>query len=145
MRELNDVETCAWEEDIAAGSALLGKARSTALAAAAESLEHDLRLLGCSNIEDALAPGVPQTVAALTAAGIKLWVLTGDKVETAVSVGRSARLIHPGMQIIRMQHASRRAARRQIRVWLRACNVNSKTGFVGKLIRVLGGGEVAGA
>jgi hypothetical protein len=38
-----------------------------------------------------LQDGVPQSIAALVAAGIKVWVLTGDKVETAISIGHTAR------------------------------------------------------
>lgn len=35
--------------------------------------------------------GVPEAIAALSAAGIKVWVLTGDKMETAISIGHTAR------------------------------------------------------
>lgn len=47
-------------------------------------LEHDLRLLGATAIEDKLQDGVPDTIADLKRAGIKVWVLTGDKLETAI-------------------------------------------------------------
>jgi len=46
-----------------------------------------MRLLPCAFPQD----GVPEAMASLLAAGIKVWVLTGDKVETAVSIGRTAR------------------------------------------------------
>lgn len=39
----------------------------------------------------ALQDGVPQSITALVAAGMKVWVLTGDKVETAISIGHTAR------------------------------------------------------
>ena len=44
-----------------------------------EEIEKDLILLGASAIEDKLQDGVPQTIANLALAGIKIWVLTGDK------------------------------------------------------------------
>jgi phospholipid-translocating ATPase len=47
-------------------------------------LEHDLHLLGATAIEDKLQDGVPETIADLKRAGIKIWVLTGDKLETAI-------------------------------------------------------------
>jgi phospholipid-translocating ATPase len=47
-------------------------------------LEQDLRLLGATAIEDRLQDGVPGTIADLKRAGIKVWVLTGDKLETAI-------------------------------------------------------------
>ena len=61
----------------AAKTALSG--RDDALAAAAEAVEVRLQLLGCTAIEDKLQAGVPEAIANLAAAGIRLWVLTGDK------------------------------------------------------------------
>lgn len=49
-----------------------------------EKIEQDLRLLGATAIEDKLQDGVPETIADLKRAGIKVWVATGDKVETAI-------------------------------------------------------------
>lgn len=49
-------------------------------------IEHDLRLLGATAIEDKLQDGVPDTIADLKRAGIKIWVLTGDKLETAIGM-----------------------------------------------------------
>ena len=42
-------------------------------------IENDLDLVGASAIEDKLQDGVPETIAALARASIKIWVLTGDK------------------------------------------------------------------
>lgn len=44
-----------------------------------EEIEKDMSLLGATAIEDKLQDGVPQTIANLSLAGMKLWVLTGDK------------------------------------------------------------------
>lgn len=44
-----------------------------------EQVERDLRLLGCTAIEDKLQEGVPECIKTLAEAGIRLWVLTGDK------------------------------------------------------------------
>lgn len=44
-----------------------------------EEMEQNLSLLGATAIEDKLQDGVPQTIANLALAGIKIWVLTGDK------------------------------------------------------------------
>lgn len=46
---------------------------------------------GCCCCCQCLQDGVPQSIAALLAAGIKVWVLTGDKMETAISIGHTAR------------------------------------------------------
>ena len=56
-------------------------------------LEHDLELAGATAIEDKLQDGVPEAIEKLRRAGIKLWMLTGDKRETAINIGHSCRLI----------------------------------------------------
>ncbi|VDM56611.1 unnamed protein product [Angiostrongylus costaricensis] len=67
--------------------------RRQKLAELAEEIEKDLTLIGVSAIEDRLQKDVPQTVARLLSAGIRVWVLTGDKLETAVNIGNSCRLL----------------------------------------------------
>ncbi len=62
-----------------------------------ERIERDLLLIGSTAIEDRLQDGVPETIAKLAQAGIKIWVLTGDKVETAINIGRSCNLLTPEM------------------------------------------------
>ena len=58
---------------------------------AATSLEN-LHIVGVTAIEDRLQDGVPETIANLGNAGIKLWVLTGDKRETAIEIGYSTKV-----------------------------------------------------
>lgn len=67
--------------------------RDELLMETAQHLENQLTLLGATGIEDRLQEGVPDTVAALREAGIQLWVLTGDKQETAVNIAYSCRLL----------------------------------------------------
>ena len=50
-------------------------------------METGLILLGATAIEDRLQDGVPECIKSLSQAGIKIWVLTGDKIETAINVG----------------------------------------------------------
>ncbi|OQR98060.1 phospholipid-transporting ATPase [Thraustotheca clavata] len=63
-----------------------------------EELETNLELLGATAIEDKLQPGVPDTIATLAEAGIKIWVLTGDKEETAINIGYACNLLHNNMK-----------------------------------------------
>ena len=58
-----------------------------------ENIEHDLILLGATAIEDKLQEGVPETIASLREAGVRVWVLTGDKIETAINIGYSCSLL----------------------------------------------------
>ncbi|XP_066146792.1 probable phospholipid-transporting ATPase IA isoform X1 [Euwallacea fornicatus] len=67
---------------------------------ASNLIERKLRLIGATAIEDKLQEGVPETIATLLKADINIWVLTGDKQETAINIGYSCRLISQGMQII---------------------------------------------
>ncbi|CAG9326924.1 ATP8A1_3 [Blepharisma stoltei] len=58
-----------------------------------EEIEQKLNLIGATAIEDKLQDNVPSTIKALRDAGVKIWVLTGDKVETAVNIGFSCNLL----------------------------------------------------
>uniref|UniRef100_A0A0N7ZAC6 Phospholipid-transporting ATPase n=1 Tax=Scylla olivacea TaxID=85551 RepID=A0A0N7ZAC6_SCYOL len=83
--------------------------RDAKLDAIYEEIEKDLVLLGATAIEDKLQDGVPQTIANLAMAGIKIWVLTGDKQETAINIGYSCQLLTDEMVevfVIDAQNAS---------------------------------------
>uniref|UniRef100_A0A671X283 Phospholipid-transporting ATPase n=1 Tax=Sparus aurata TaxID=8175 RepID=A0A671X283_SPAAU len=71
--------------------------RDDRLAAAYEEIEQDMMLLGATAIEDKLQEGVPETIAVLSLANIKIWVLTGDKQETAVNIGYSCKMLTDDM------------------------------------------------
>uniref|UniRef100_A0A6Q2Y9C0 Phospholipid-transporting ATPase n=1 Tax=Esox lucius TaxID=8010 RepID=A0A6Q2Y9C0_ESOLU len=58
-----------------------------------------LDMIGATAIEDKLQDGVPETIAKLAKADIKIWVLTGDKKETAENIGFSCHLLDDDMQI----------------------------------------------
>ncbi|KAJ3184441.1 putative aminophospholipid-translocase [Gaertneriomyces sp. JEL0708] len=61
--------------------------------AIAETLEYDLELLGLTGVEDKLQDGVKSTLELLRNAGIRIWMLTGDKIETATCIAISSRLV----------------------------------------------------
>uniref|UniRef100_A0A6Q2Z1R4 Phospholipid-transporting ATPase n=1 Tax=Esox lucius TaxID=8010 RepID=A0A6Q2Z1R4_ESOLU len=71
--------------------------REDRLAATYEHIEQDMMLLGATAIEDKLQEGVPETIAILSLANIKIWVLTGDKQETAVNIGYSCKMLTDDM------------------------------------------------
>ena len=60
-------------------------------------IEKDLELIGSTAIEDKLQDEVPETIEFMKEAGIKVWVLTGDKIETAINIGYSAKLLDDDM------------------------------------------------
>ncbi|WFD32648.1 P-type phospholipid transporter [Malassezia sp. CBS 17886] len=104
-RELDPARYAAWAKTYeAAAAAVTG--RADALDAAAEEIEQELVLLGATAIEDKLQDGVPETIATLQEAGIRVWVLTGDRQETAVNIGYSCRLISEAMSMLVVNEAT---------------------------------------
>ncbi|KAI8943532.1 hypothetical protein NX059_001528 [Plenodomus lindquistii] len=74
--------------------------RDTAVAnVVKEYLEHDLELLGVTGVEDKLQKDVKPSLELLRNAGIKIWMLTGDKVETARCVAVSSKLVARGQYV----------------------------------------------
>jgi P-type E1-E2 ATPase len=60
-------------------------------------VEYDLELIGSTAIEDKLQDEVASTIEFMKTVGIKVWVLTGDKIETAINIGVSAKLLDSEM------------------------------------------------
>ncbi|KAL8820599.1 MAG: hypothetical protein Q9223_001217 [Gallowayella weberi] len=69
-------------------------------------VERDLELAGATAIEDKLQKGVPETIDKLRRAGIHIFMLTGDKIQTAINVGHSARMIKDYSSITVLDHDS---------------------------------------
>jgi len=78
-------------------AAVASNAREDKLDAIYEEIECDMKLVGVTAIEDKLQDGVPEAIANLQTAGIKIWVLTGDKQETAINIGYSCQLLTDDM------------------------------------------------
>jgi magnesium-transporting ATPase (P-type) len=70
-----------------------------------DEFERGLVVLGATAVEDQLQDQVPETIKSMQQAGIKIWMLTGDKFETAENVGFSCRLIGPEFNIFRIKTA----------------------------------------
>ncbi|URE10001.1 phospholipid-transporting ATPase [Musa troglodytarum] len=105
MRDLSSREFENWKAcHNTASTSLSG--REDLLGDTAIQVESDLRILGATGIEDKLQQGVPEAIESLREAGIRVWVLTGDKQETAISIGYSCKLISGNMsQIIINSHS----------------------------------------
>lgn len=59
-------------------------------------------MLGATAVEDRLQDNVPETINDLQEAGIKIWMLTGDKLETAENIGYSCKLLQKEMVVWRL-------------------------------------------
>jgi phospholipid-translocating ATPase len=98
-REISEQEYQEWNKDYElAANAVVG--REDKLEEVSDRIEINLWLLGGTAIEDRLQDGVPDAISLLGKAGIKLWVLTGDKVETAINIGFSCNLLDNDMDLI---------------------------------------------
>ena len=122
-RDISDSEYVTWKAVYDSASTSLIN-RQSKLDEAAELIENNLTLLGATAIEDKLQEGVPDTIHTLMEAGIKVWVLTGDRQETAINIGYSCKLIDPDMNVLLCNEAS---------------NEGTKTYLEQKLINVRGG------
>lgn len=96
----------AWSESYHEASTAMDD-REDKIEAVCNEMERELRLLGATAIEDRLQDGVPETIADLKLAGIKIWVATGDKLETAIAIGRSTNLIAEESNIIIIRGSER--------------------------------------
>ncbi|KAK4057352.1 phospholipid transporting ATPase [Microbotryomycetes sp. JL221] len=85
---------------------------------ACELIEGDLTILGATALEDKLQAGVPEAIEQLHQAGIKLWILTGDKLQTAIEIGFSCNLLSNEMDIIILSAESEEGARAQVKAAL---------------------------
>lgn len=65
-----------------------------------EKYEDELEFVGASAIEDLLQDNVPETIEMLMKANIRVWVLTGDKQETAIEIAKSCKLIQEKMETV---------------------------------------------
>ncbi|XP_075340439.1 phospholipid-transporting ATPase IC [Odontesthes bonariensis] len=92
-----------WSKTLALSAAMATCERDTLLEKMYNEMERDLQLLGVTAIEDRLQEGVSETIALLQEAGIKVWVLTGDKKETAVNIGYSCKLLDPDARLLEWQ------------------------------------------
>ena len=80
----------------------------------ADMLEKDFELIGSSAIEDKLQVDVGKTIHDLKRAGIKVWVLTGDKVETAINIGTSCRLLDQEMNMFILEQTKPKRVRNEL-------------------------------
>ncbi|GMH27539.1 hypothetical protein Nepgr_029382 [Nepenthes gracilis] len=99
-RELDEEEYTEFNQKFSEARNSVSADRETLMDQVAETIEKDLTLLGATAVEDKLQSGVPECIDKLAQAGIKIWVLTGDKMETAINIGFACSLLRQGMKQI---------------------------------------------
>ncbi|KAI9166794.1 putative phospholipid-transporting ATPase DRS2 [Paramyrothecium foliicola] len=111
MREIPEHEFREWLKIFETAATTVGGTRADELDKAAEIIEHDFYLLGATAIEDKLQDGVPETIHTLQQANIKVWVLTGDRQETAINIGMSCKLLSEDMMLLIVNEETAAATR----------------------------------
>ncbi|KAG5422396.1 DRS2 [Candida metapsilosis] len=99
----------------------------------AELIETDLFLLGATAIEDKLQDGVPETIQTLQDAGIKIWILTGDRQETAINIGMSCKLLSEDMNLLIVNEETKNDTRLNLQEKLTAIQEHQFDGEDGSL------------
>jgi phospholipid-translocating ATPase len=101
---------------------------------AGDQIERDFELTGATAIEDKLQRGVPEAIDKLRRANIKLWMLTGDKRETAINIGYSCRLIKDYSTLVILDHETGKVDQR-----IAAAIVSINSGVVAHSVIVIDG------
>ncbi|XP_077157665.1 phospholipid-transporting ATPase VD-like [Paroedura picta] len=88
--------------------------REELLLESAARLESNLTLLGATGVEDRLQEGVPETIKSLRKAGITIWMMTGDKEETAVNIAHSCKLLEGIDKLFTLKAAEQEACEKHL-------------------------------
>ncbi|KAE9602245.1 hypothetical protein Lal_00049558 [Lupinus albus] len=99
-RELDEEEYSQFNKEFTEAKNSVSADQERIVEEISQNIEKDLILLGATAVEDKLQNGVPECIDKLAQAGIKLWVLTGDKMETAINIGFACSLLRQGMKQI---------------------------------------------
>ncbi|PKY01353.1 putative phospholipid-transporting ATPase [Aspergillus campestris IBT 28561] len=139
MREISEDEFQQWYQIFDKAATTVSGNRQDELDKAAELIEKDFFLLGATAIEDKLQDGVPDTIHTLQTAGIKVWVLTGDRQETAINIGMSCKLISEDMTLLIVNEDSAQDTRDNIQKKMQAVQSQSAAGEAEPLALVIDG------
>ena len=96
-KEISEQEYDDWSQKYNKASTSINKEK--AINEVAEELEVQFDLIGSTAIEDKLQVDVGKTIYDIKKAGVQLWVLTGDKVETAINIGIACQLLNDQMNM----------------------------------------------
>ncbi|XP_061107589.1 probable phospholipid-transporting ATPase IA isoform X2 [Conger conger] len=99
VADISEVSYQEWVEVYHSAATAL-QHRALKLEESYERIEKNLQLLGATAIEDKLQDKVPETIETLMKADIKIWILTGDKQETAINIGHSCKLLTKNMGLL---------------------------------------------
>lgn len=94
-KEISKEEYDSWNVEYQKALSAASKDKKQLLENAEAAIEKNLTVYGATAVEDALQDQVAETIEFFRKAGIQVWVLTGDKRDTAVTIGKSSKLLSP--------------------------------------------------
>ncbi|CAI9771345.1 unnamed protein product [Fraxinus pennsylvanica] len=100
---------------LSSAKATISSEREELLENAPEMIEKDLLLLGAVAVEDKLQKGVPQCIDKFVQAGLKIWLLTGDKKETAINIGYACSLLRQDMKQLHLKLSTKLESKHQVK------------------------------
>ena len=92
-RLISEDEYRDWSERLRQAEQTQGPSKKKKIEKVHAMIEQDLNIIGSTAVQDNLQEEVPETLAKFREAGISVWVLTGDKEETAVNIGFAAGML----------------------------------------------------
>ena len=101
MKVLSQSEYDSFAKEVKIASTSLEN-KDELLAKAYEKVENNLYIIGATIVEDKLQQNVPETIRDLRLADIKIWMLTGDKMDTAENIAKSCNLINDEIYLFRL-------------------------------------------
>ena len=104
-----------------------------------EEIEKGLELVGATAIEDKLQDDVGITIESLKKAGVKVWVLTGDKMETAINIGYSCSLLSNAYVQFMLDETSPEKIREKLIEYMQDIQVHRKTDPKSRFALILSG------
>lgn len=112
-KEIDENEYIKWAQEYQVASIALEN-RADKVSDVYEKIEKNLMYIGATAIEDKLQDGVPECIAKLNKANIKIWVLTGDKLETAINIGYSCQLLTNDMEVFTIESKNDHDLKREL-------------------------------
>ncbi|KAH7837035.1 hypothetical protein Vadar_008720 [Vaccinium darrowii] len=114
-RRIEETQYEEWNTMFSKAKETMGPQRDELLESASEMIENNLILVGAVAVEDKLQKGVPECIDKLAQAGLKIWLLTGDKKETAVNVGFACSLLRHDMKQFHLSLSKEAEASSQVK------------------------------
>ena len=124
MKHFSTKEIEKWINDYKNAESSLSN-RDELIAAEASIIENDLTFIGITGVEDRLQSEVPETIEWFRRAQIKLWVLTGDKLETAIAIGKTSKIIPENSEMLIISATKEDDIEHQLDKFIENCSVKS--------------------